>query len=526
MTMLPKRIASTVAAGLLLFGATHFSAPALAQETSFSSYTTELYVAPQDEFSRRLMELERRIDQLDAPLQPGLSAPPAPTGAMPNMQNIQNVPMTNVGHLMERIERLEAAQTVQGAQLAKVAEEYVPPTKPTFKIGGRVHFDTWDFPSNTPGIGFFENPATGNDPENRWAFRRVRLETSGDAFETMLWRIQVDFADPNDPAIKDVYIGWDELPGNTTVLLGNQKRPLGLDALNSSRFNIFMERPLVVEAFNEDARRLGLCGYSYSDDLVYNWRYGIFNMENVSGTGTYLGDAFQGSGNARLASSPWYDDSSGGRGYYHWAIAGMVANPDGDVLATTPHSNQGRFRTRPEARSSSRWIDTGAIAGADWYEVFALESMLNVGAWNFCGEYQATWLQRDNGMSDVNFHGGYLQAAYFLTGEHMAYDRKSSTLSRVKPFENFFLVPDCNGNFGTGWGAWQVAARISYLDLTDDNIQGGVETNATLGLNWLWTSHSKMQFNAIYGDISEHRPVGGYTGGNFWIMGCRFMVDF
>ncbi|MCC9608700.1 OprO/OprP family phosphate-selective porin [Blastopirellula sp. JC732] len=528
MSMFPNKIASTVAAGLLLYGVTTFVTPVEAQETYFSSYAAEQYSAPpQDDFSRRLMDLERRIDQLDAaPPQAGPMSPPIPGSAMPNMQNIQNVPTTNVSHLMERIERLEAAQTAQSANLAKAMAEYEPPKKPTFKIGGRVHFDTWDFPTNTPGIGYFENPTTGDDPQNRWAFRRVRLETSGDIFETMLWRIQVDFADPSEPSIKDVYIGWDELPGNTTVLLGNQKRPLGLDHLNSSRYNIFMERPLVIEAFNEDARRLGLCAYSYSDDLVYNWRYGIFNLENVSQSGAYIGDAFQGSGNARLASSPWYDDSSDGRGWYHWAIAGMVANPDGDALSNAPHSNQARFRTRPEARTSSRWIDTRTIADCHWYEVLGVESMLNVGAWNFCGEYQANFLQRDNGRSDATFHGGYLQVGYFLTGEHMVLDRKSGTLDRVHPYENFFLVPDCYGGCGGGWGAWQVAARISYLDLTDQDIQGGLETNATLGLNWFWTSHSKMQFNAIYGDISEHAPVNGYTGGNFWILGCRFMVDF
>ncbi|TWT34784.1 OprO/OprP family phosphate-selective porin [Blastopirellula retiformator] len=524
MSKFTNKLASAVAAGLSLFGATTLVSPVLAQDTYFSSYAAEQYAAsPQDDFSRRLMDLERRIDQLDAA--PPQMAPPAPASAMPNMQSIQNVPAGNVSHLLERIERLEANQNAQTAILEKAAT-YEPPTKPTFKIGGRVHLDTWDFPTNTPGIGFFENPSTGNDPDNRWAFRRLRIEMKGDIFETMEWRMQVDFADPSEPAIKDAYLGWNELPGNTTVLLGNQKRPLGLDHLNSSRFNIFMERPLVVEAFNEDARRLGLCVYSYSDDEMYNWRYGIFNLENISQSGAYIGDAFQGSGNARLASSPWYDYSSGGRGWYHWAIAGMVANPDGDALSTAPNSNEARFRTRPEARSSNRWINTDRIADCHWYEILGVESMLNVGAWNFCGEYQVNWLQRDAGRSDLNFHGGYLQVGYFLTGEHMVLDRKSGTLSRVQPYENFFLVPDCYGGCGGGWGAWQVAARISYLDLTDQDIQGGLETNATLGLNWYWTSHSKMQFNAIYGDISEHAPVNGYTGGNFWILGCRFMVDF
>jgi phosphate-selective porin OprO/OprP len=45
----------------------------------------------------------------------------------------------------------------------------------------------------------------------------------------MLWRIQLDFNTPEDPEYKDVYIGFKELPWNHTILVGNQKRPLGLD---------------------------------------------------------------------------------------------------------------------------------------------------------------------------------------------------------------------------------------------------------------------------------------------------------
>ena len=66
------------------------------------------------------------------------------------------------------------------------------------------------------------------------------------------------------------YIGWKELPLLNELLVGNQKRPYGLDHLNSSRYNVFLERPDIVEAFNQDARRFGACSYGYSDDLAYN----------------------------------------------------------------------------------------------------------------------------------------------------------------------------------------------------------------------------------------------------------------
>ena len=346
----------------------------------------------------------------------------------------------------------------------------------------------------------------------------------------MLYRMQIDFHSPDDGEMKDIYVGFNDLPFLQTLLIGNQKRPLGLDHLNSSRFNIFIERPLVVEAFNEDARRLGIAAYGVSDDEVYNWRYGAYALENMVDDGSIVGDSRQWSLNARLASTPWYDEASGGRGYFHWAIAGMAAKPDGDVQPGDTNRNQGRFRTRAELRSDSRWIDTGAIAGADWYEILGLESMFNYGPLHIVGEYQFNWMQRDNTTPgtgpDLHFHGAYIQVAYMLTGEHMPMNRRTGTLARIKPFENFFMVDRCCGGKGGGWGAWQIAARYSYLDLTDNDIAGGVENNGTLGLVWYMSDHASFQFNAIYGDIQDHAPIGGFTSGHFTALGTRLRLNF
>lgn len=407
--------------------------------------------------------------------------------------------------------------------------------KPTLKINGRIHADYWDFINDSQGIGFLENPeqlidgnpnpAYGNDPEDNFAFRRIRLEMGGDILEPMLWRIQVDFNNPGTPEIKDAYIGFKNLPNNQTLLIGNQKRPLGLDHLNSSRYNVFLERPFVVESFNEDARRPGICMYGHTDDLKYNWRYGTYYLENISTDGRYYGDSRQMSANFRLASSPWYDDHSDGRGYFHWAVAGMVAKPDGDVQAGSFHSNEARFRTRPEARSQTRWLDTGRIAGAEWYETAALESIFNVGPLQIVGEYMHNFTQRE-ALQDLQFRGGYVYVSYMLTGEHIPYERDSSTLGRLKPFENFFLVDHCSGGTASGMGAWGVAVRYSYLDLTDDNRLGGTGESVTGALNWYWTPYSKLQFNLIYGDIANRNINNDAFGGSYLIAGTRFAIEF
>ena len=401
--------------------------------------------------------------------------------------------------------------------------------KPTFSLGGRIHLDQWYFSDHSPGIGFFEHPTTGDDVEDRIFFRRIRLEAQGDVLENMEYRFQVDFNNPQTPEYKDVYIGFKDLPGLGKILIGNQKRPLGLDHLNSSRFNVFMERPLMVETFNPDARRLGIASYNNSDDEVFNWTYGAFVLENTRSTGEVIGDSLQGSFNARLSSSPWYEND--GEDYIHLATSVMFAKPDGNRAINDSNSNEGRFATRTEVRSDRNWLDTGRIAGADWYEILGLEAIYNSGPLQVVGEYAFTWTQRDNSTPgtgpDLFFQGAYVYAAYMLTGEHVPYSRNSGTIGRVKPNRNFRLFTPGDDNCeDDGWGAWQVALRYSFLDLTDKDIRGGVGNDLTLGLVWYFNPYSSLQFNAVYGDIRDHAATGGFTDGHFTALGTRLRIDF
>ena len=61
----------------------------------------------------------------------------------------------------------------------------------------------------------------------------------------------------------------------------------------------------------------------------------------------------------------------------------------------------------------------------------------------------------------------YAFVSYFLTGENRPYNRKMGVFDRVKPYEDFFRVRTCDGNVGTGHGAWELAYRFSYIDMLD-----------------------------------------------------------
>jgi phosphate-selective porin OprO/OprP len=400
----------------------------------------------------------------------------------------------------------------------------------TISVNGRIHFDMWQFPGSSPGVNGFETGDNDITPADRIGFRRLRFGVRGDVWYNMQYRIDMEFAGGNDVEFRDAFLGFTELPWLQTVRIGNQKRPYGLDHWNSSLHNVFLERPFIIEAFNQDSRRLGIQSWSFSDDLAWNWQYGVFNQRLIQDEGDYISDHWQAQIAGRLANTIWYDECSDGRGYAHWAVSGTWADTDGNQLTENYADsgiNEARFRTRPEARSVERWLDTGIIAGAQHYSLLGLEKVLNIGPLQIVGEYQKVWLDR-HGDSALHFHGGYVYAAYFLTGEHMPWDRETGQLDRVVPLENFFLVDTCRDNVRGGCGAWQVAARWSYGDLSDDNIPGGIGESVTFGLNWLWNPWARMQFNYIYGNIHDNalNAVGGIDFGDYHILGTRFLIDF
>ena len=422
----------------------------------------------------------------------------------------------------------------------------------TMTIFGRIHTDWWTFPNVdsslyplSPEAGSRENFG-GIGPQSRIIFRRMRIGVKGKVRDNMLYKIEMEFAGGRASSYRDAYLGFERLPLFQTLLIGNQKRPYGWDHLNSSRYNIFIERPFIVEALNQDSRRLGICSYGISQDLRYNWRLGVYNQQLIQNTFGYYGNNLQGELAGRFATTWWYDECSGGRGYGHFALSGSWGSPDG----RNQDINQARYRTRPEARTTTRWLNTGRIAGASDSYLGGLEAVFNAGPVNLAAEFMGTAVSRKTLGAravddDVSFHGGYVQAAYFLTGEHMPWDRKTGCLGRIKPFENFFSVCDCDGFLQRGLGAWQVAARYSYADFEDKDIYGGVGQSVTLGLNWYWNPYARMQLNYIFGSIQDgptnsNDPITAqqfppanpttnpdlFASGDYQVLGLRFMIDF
>jgi len=136
------------------------------------------------------------------------------------------------------------------------------------------------------------------------------------------------------------------------------------------------------------------------------------------------------------------------------------------------------------------------------------------------GEYMCSWVDQIGG-SPLFFQGAYGFVSYFLTGENRTYLKRSATIDRVYPYENFFRVRTDQGT-QMGIGAWELAARLSHINLNSQNTQGGRLTDVTLGLNWHLNPYTRVKWEYIYAML-DRAPVGNSFA---QIAGMRFDMDF
>ena len=102
---------------------------------------------------------------------------------------------------------------------------------------------------------------------------------------------------------------------------------------------------------------------------------------------------------------------------------------------------------------------------------------------------------------DVNLYSGYIETGWRLTGEHRNYNRRHGFITHLVPFENFWLVSGC-----FGLGAWEVAARWSFVDFSDAPNDSRYDS-LNLALNWYWNPRMRAQMNWIMPHTSG-APLG------------------
>ena len=252
--------------------------------------------------------------------------------------------------------------------------------------------------------------------------------------------------------------------------VGYMKVPVGLEGVTASRAGTFMELAAPIQAIYQ-GRRTGV-------EWTYEQPTALFQL------GGYAGQDLHGDNHGQtLAGRAVWTPRKADGDVLHLGLAASRENPEawtdgrGDRFAATA-----RLRARPGAGLTPvRLVDSGDLAPVDHIRRTGLEGIWIRGPVSLQGELLRADIARDGGLPDYRAEGGYLAGSWLITGEHRPYS--AGNVANPKPAH--------------GYGAVELAARYSTLDLDDGLIAGGRQHDWTFGANWYLTSHFKLQANYV-----------------------------
>ena len=351
----------------------------------------------------------------------------------------------------------------EGLNLVTLDEDF------KLKIGGRLQTG-WFFSSEDQDIKL-----DVGEQEDGVEFRRARIYFSGLIYDNIEYKLQLDF-EGGDADFKDAYLALTDFPLGK-LQIGHFKEPFSLEELTSSKYLTFLERALP-NALAPSRNTGFMLHKTYSEERMTT-AIGLFRD-----TDSYGEDQDDGGYNVtgRITALPIYKDK--GASLLHLGAAYSNRKPDDSYS----------FDASPEAHLADDFVDTGSILG-DRVELLGLEAAWVKGPFSLQSEYIMADAGRFTG-SDVHFDGYYVQASYFLTGEHRRYKTTEGAFSRVKPKENYSRTSG-------GTGAWEAKARYSGLDLDDSNITGGELDNITVGLNWYLNPNTRVMWDYVHADKED-----------------------
>ncbi len=311
--------------------------------------------------------------------------------------------------------------------------------------------------------------------EHSAEFRRLRIYGSGTLFGNGVYKAQVDFAG-GDVGFRDVYVGLKNIPFLDLVRVGQYTEPFSLEDMTSSNHITFLERSLPYALSIHRNTGIGFNSAQFDERLTFSSSV-FYNADDIA---VPVSNAMNFAG--RLTGLPWYENK--GEKLLHLGAAYGYRNSANENKTSFSYSSP------PEIHLAPNFVDTGEFPGR-YANLVGLESALVYGPLSVQGEFIQSFVNRKDSSALGYFEGFYAFASYFLTGEHRNYDKVWGVFSGVKPHKNFSLK---EGTFG----ALELAARYSYLNLCSDDISGGALSDITAGCNWYLNPNMKVMFNYVH----------------------------
>ncbi|RXH26308.1 porin [Bradyrhizobium nanningense] len=413
-------------------------------------------------------------------------------------------------------------------------------------LTSRVHFDAggYDYHPNTAGTV----PQRLDDGTN---LRRARIGVLGKFFGDWNYALIYDFGGSSDgfggtapgslpgggvSGVENAYLSYTGLKpfgGKMAIEGGIMDIPYTLDEATSSNDILFMERASAgVIATN-------IAAGDFRSTFGTHWWNDVF-WAGAYVTGPTTGAIHSASSITPPGTTEQYGAVARAAGQI---VSGkdysLHLGADAEWLIQPPHNLVTGAQTvtlsdRPELRiDPTALISTGAIANASGAQVYSIETAATYGPLWLQGEYY--WFNVDRGAAtglppfgapSLKFQGGYAQASYVLTGETHTYNPAAAAYNGINPTNPFSLA-------GGGWGAWEIAGRVSTIDLNDQlatatGVAGGRQTIYTAGLNWYVNRNVRFMLNYLHGNISKQAaPTSAAdVGSKFDAVAMRTQVAF
>lgn len=366
--------------------------------------------------------------------------------------------------------------------------------------------------------------------------RRARIGVSGTAAGGWSYAFLYDAGNSQDTTAKGIetaQIVYGGIKG-VAIELGYSNTQFTLDQATSGNDLVFLERASpsdIATAYNTGDSRSN-AGVRFFGDRY--WIGGYL-------TGPASGDSHTNVGERLGAYERATVQVLRGKDYsLHLGIGGSE-------LLRAPNTGTGTARTlalsdQPELRiDPTAFLSTGAIGTVKnpvtGGYVIDLETAATYRGWFWQGEYYRYDIDRQ-GLSSNTFDGYYGQVAYTLTGETHRYNPQSGAYYRIFPIHNFSLKD------GT-WGAWEIGARYSYIDLNSnfvtgqslasqpDAVLGGKQLGYTFGLNWypndivrFMLDYNHEDYHKVSGAAVTGAPLGSPVGARLDAVSLRSQVVF
>ncbi|MFM7161651.1 MAG: OprO/OprP family phosphate-selective porin [Planctomycetaceae bacterium] len=382
---------------------------------------------------------------------------------------------------------------------------------------GRIHVDAVTFDQDQANIDTVGNALNGVD------IRRARLGVEGEGYGRYFYRFDVDFVTLDQqvatrPVIVDAYLDIQQLDWLGNLRVGHFREPFSLERLDSTHDLPFLERSNPVNVLTP-FRNVGAMVFNNNEEETVTWASGLF-FENTNELGETLRDQTPLAFTTRATWNPWYELDEECHDLRMFALGASYS-----FRHTTGVTRN--FGIPPEVvvkegvlRRTPNFVNTGQIAVGD-LNLVGLEAVTVLGSFSLEGEYLVNAGSQGTNGGDLFFQGAYVEAMYFLTGEHRNYQRKTGNFGAVAIQDPFVVTKDENGCRRNGLGAFEVAARLSWIDLDHQQIHGGELTDLTLGLNWYYTLRSRVMFNYVRAMLDR-----GNRDSNADIFGVRFQYAF